>query len=189
MKLSTPLLALALLTFIAPLPARAQDKVADKAADKAVEKPKPVTDNHSYRLLYTLTEMDAGKKVGEQHYSMLVTDNRPGTIRIGSKVPIRTGSYDPGNGKEQTQFQYLDVGLNISASINFAANGIVVYSSVEQSSLGESTSAIPAQPVVRQTTLTSNATLNPGSHVQLGSLDIPGSTHHIDVELTLERVN
>jgi hypothetical protein len=193
MKLSTPLLAATLLPFLATLPTYAQDKdKSDKAADKSVatKAPEATRDAHSYRLLYTLTEMESGKKVGEQHFSLVVNaDYRPGTIHIGSKIPVITGSYDSGNGKEQTQFQYIDVGLNINATLNAVPNGIQVASSVEQSSLGEATSAIAAQPVIRQTTLTSIATLIPGGHVQLGSLDIPGSTHHVDVELTLERVN
>jgi hypothetical protein len=196
MKLSTPLLALALLPFIAPLPAHAQDKdKSDKTvekADKPAEKsaaPAEVKELHTYRLTYTLIEMEAGKKVGEQHYTMMVNaGSKYGMIRIGSKVPIKTGVFDPGGGKvETTQFQYMDVGLSINATLSVVPNGIQVSSQVDQSGIADSAS--PAQPVIRQTTLTTNATLTPGGHVQLGSLDIPGSTHHIDVELTLERVN
>jgi hypothetical protein len=200
MKLSTPLLALALLPFIAPLPAPAQDKdKSDKAADKAVEKadkaaekstlPAEAKELHTYRLAYTLIEMEAGKKVGEQHYTMMVNaGSKYGMIRIGSKVPIKTGSFDSAALKQETtQFQYMDVGLSINATLSVVPNGIQVSSQVDQSAIADSAS--PAQPVIRQTTLTSNATLIPGGHVQLGSLDIPGSTHHLEVELTLERVN
>jgi general secretion pathway protein D len=57
-----------------------------------------------------------------QEPSIRATDGQPATLKIGSKIPIATGSYGaaPGAGGAalgigvQTQFQYLDVGTNIS---------------------------------------------------------------------------
>jgi len=44
-------------------------------------------------------------------------------------------------------------------------------------------------PVVRQTTLSTTALLNPGKPVMLGALDIPGSTRHLEVEVVLEALD
>jgi general secretion pathway protein D len=55
-----------------------------------------------------------------QNPSMRATDNQQATLKIGSKIPVATGSYSAGAATGitagigvQTQFTYLDVGVNI----------------------------------------------------------------------------
>ena len=54
-----------------------------------------------------------------QNPSVRATDGQKATLKIGQRVPIATGSYNPGVGGTiggigvQTQFQYVDVGVNI----------------------------------------------------------------------------
>ena len=54
-----------------------------------------------------------------QNPSLRATDGQRGTIKIGSKIPVATGSYNAGVSTGvasigvQTQFTYLDVGVNI----------------------------------------------------------------------------
>ena len=60
-------------------------------------------------------------------------------------------------------------------------------SKVEESGLVEDRSIAGVQdPMVRQTILEGSTLLQPGKPVALGSLDIPGSTRHLDVEVLLE---
>ncbi len=47
----------------------------------------------------------------------------------------------------------------------------------------------PQDPVVRQTSVEGTAFLTAGKPVVLGSLDIPGSTRHLDVDVMMEVVN
>ncbi|HZZ40485.1 MAG TPA: hypothetical protein VFE06_15220, partial [Acidobacteriaceae bacterium] len=91
----------------------------------------------------------------------------------------------------QTQFQYLDVGLNIDASLDEEAGGMKLNSKVEQSSVSvaeEKTVGDVREPVIRQAVLTGAAIMTIGKPVMLGSLDVPGSTRHLDVEVVLENV-
>src|SRR3978361_763773 len=44
-----------------------------------------------YRLTYTLTEADGGKRIGLQHYSMVVTGGQRTMMKEGSRVPLTTG--------------------------------------------------------------------------------------------------
>jgi hypothetical protein len=44
----------------------------------------------------------------------------------------------------------------------------------------------PQDPIVRQTALEGTSFLTPGKPVILGSLDIPGSTRHLDVDVMME---
>ena len=143
----------------------------------------------TYRLVYTITETDGAKRVGVQHFAMTVNpDTGDAVIKMGSKVPVMTGSYNSASAMANTQFQYIDVGLNISARPREFANGVQVYTKVEQSSVAESTNTEVHQPVIRQASLQNTALLTAGKPVVLGSLDVPGSTRHLDIEAVMEVV-
>lgn len=141
----------------------------------------------TYRLIYTITEMDDGKRVGTQHVSLVVVSGQRTTLKQGSKVPIATGSYNPGSSTAQTQFTYIDIGLNLDASLDESVNGVRLRSKVEQSGIAEQTTiADVREPVIRQTVLEGTSILTPGKPLVLGSLDIPGTTRHLDVEVVME---
>lgn len=143
----------------------------------------------TYRLTYTFTEMDGSKRLGTQHFAMIVVSGERTTLKQGSKVPIVTGSFDNGKSAAQTQMEYVDVGLNFDASLDESVNGVRLRSKVEQSSIAEQASSTGIQdPVIRQTVLTSTSFLTSGKPLVLGSLDIPGSTRHLDVEVVMEPV-
>jgi type II secretory pathway component GspD/PulD (secretin) len=143
----------------------------------------------TYRLIYTITEMDGGKSIGTEHFSMVVVTGQRTNLKQGSKVPVLTGSYDPGNSKEQTQYTYLDVGMNFSAVLDEFANGVRLQSKVEQSSIAEERSgAVGQDPIVRQSVLEGTAFLSLGKPLMLGSVDIPGSTRHLDIGVVMELV-
>jgi type II secretory pathway component GspD/PulD (secretin) len=143
----------------------------------------------TYRLIYTITESDDGKRVGTQHFSLVVVSGQRTTLKQGSKVPIATGSYNPGSSTAQTQFTYIDIGLNLDASLDESVNGVRLRSKVEQSGIAERTTIADVQePVIRQTVLEGTSILTPGKPLVLGSLDLPGSTRHLDVEVVMEVV-
>jgi type II secretory pathway component GspD/PulD (secretin) len=143
----------------------------------------------TYRLTYKITDMDDGKRVGVQHYAMVVVTGQRAIVKQSSRVPVATGSFASASSSTQTQFTYLDVGLNFDVTLDEFANGVRLRSKVEQSGIGEEKSVGGAQePVVRQTALEGTSFLTPGKPVVLGSLDVPGSTRHLDVEVVMEQV-
>src|SRR5665213_2509133 len=151
--------------------------------------PKPLT--HSYRVTYTLIVSDGGKRTGVQHITMTISaPTSRGTIKMGQKIPVATGSYD-GDGKSgvQTQFTYIDVGLNIDANLIEEQNGVQITSKVEQSSVAPEpvTIANVKEPIIRQLVLANTSLLTFGKSVVLGSLDIPDSTRHMDIEVAVEQ--
>lgn len=144
---------------------------------------------NAYRLTYTITELDSGKTIGTQHYSMVVVAGEHTTMKEGDKIPVGTGSYVTDKATAQTQFTYLDVGMNFDATVNETSNGVQLQSKVEQSSLGQpSTIAGVQEPVVRQTVLQGTSFLTPGKPVMLGSIDIPSSTRHFDIAVVLDQL-
>jgi type II secretory pathway component GspD/PulD (secretin) len=144
----------------------------------------------TYRLTYTITEVDDGKRSGTQHFSMVLVSGQRTTIKQGSKVPVATGSVtENGSRATQTQFTYLDVGLNFDATLDESVNGVRLRSKAEQSSLGEVREIAGVQePVVRQAVLEGTAILAPGKPLILGSLDVPDSTRRLDIEVVMDIV-
>jgi type II secretory pathway component GspD/PulD (secretin) len=143
----------------------------------------------TYRLTYTLTETDDGKRVGTQHFAMVVVTGQRTVLKQGSKVPIVTGSYTAGSSGEKTEVTYLDVGMNFDATLDEFVNGVRLRTKVEELSLAEEKSGMgPQDPVIRQSLLESTSFLTPGKPLVLGSVDIPGSTRHLDVEVVMELV-
>jgi hypothetical protein len=184
MNLKSALLPAALLACFLPVVSAAQQQ-------QSLAQPKPLA--HSYRLTYTLTVSDAGKRTGVQHFTMTISapTNR-GTMKLGEKIPVVTGSYNS-EGKStgsQTQFTYLDVGLNISATLTEEPNGVQLVSKVEQSSAAPVPAKILdiSEPIIRQMVLENTSSVAPGKAVVIGSLDIPDSTRHSDIEVTVEQM-
>jgi type II secretory pathway component GspD/PulD (secretin) len=160
--------------------ATAEDMLEAQKLLADIDRPKKV-----YRVTFTIAESDAGKKTGVQHYAMIVTGDNKGYVKLGNRVPIVTGSADKDNSSPMTQVQYLDVGVNIEASVS----GVALRTKVEQSSLADEKSNVGIQdPLVKQITLEGTSTFTPGKAVALGSIDIPGTARHQDIEFVAELV-
>ncbi len=152
----------------------------------------------TYRLNYTFTEMDGGKTVGVQYDSLVVAAGKKASLKQGSKVLVATGSYgaDSAKGGDQhtgsdvtTVFTYLDVGINITATLEESVDGLMLLTKTEEMSVAEEkTSGFPQDPVIRQSVLEGTAHLTPGKPVVLCSIDTPESTLHSEVEVVAELV-
>ena len=148
----------------------------------------------TYRLLYTITDLDDGKPVGTQQFSMVVVTGQQTSLKSGSKVPVLTGTDNFGSSTStspsvQTQFTYLDVGMNFQATLDELEHGARLRSKVEESSIAEEKSGVVDQdPIVRQSVIEGTAFLTPGKPLILGSLDVPGSTRRLDIGVMLEEV-
>jgi type II secretory pathway component GspD/PulD (secretin) len=144
----------------------------------------------TYRLTYTIAEKDQNKTIGIQHYAMIVVSGQRTTLKQGNRVPVETGSYSSGPSGTQTSISYLDVGLNFDATLDESANGVRLRTKAEQSSIADEKSGVgAADPILRQTLLEGTSILTPGKPLTLGSVDVPGSTRHLDIEVVMEVVH
>jgi type II secretory pathway component GspD/PulD (secretin) len=142
-----------------------------------------------YRLTFTITEMDSGKRAGTQHFSLVLVSGERDVFKQGSRVPIVTGNFGVKTSTENTVVEYQDVGLKIEATAVGYADGVRLISKVERTSLAEEKSGVgPQDPVVRQTVLDGASILALGKPLVLGSLDIPGGTRHQEIEVVAELV-
>jgi len=88
----------------------------------------------------------------------------------------------------QTQFTYIDVGMNFDVTLTAMGDNAILKSAVEQSSVAPEKSDIAGvqEPIIRQSSLKGVAILSPGKPQTLGSMDISGSTTRLDIEVLME---
>ena len=142
----------------------------------------------TYRLTYTITDTDGGKRVGTQHFAMIVVAGQRTVLKQGNKMPVAT-AYTGANPEVKYELTYLDVGMNFDATLDEFANGVRLNSKVEQLSVADEKSGAGAQdPIIRQTQIQGTSFLTAGKPLILGSLDIPGSTRHVDIEVVMDLV-
>jgi type II secretory pathway component GspD/PulD (secretin) len=171
-------------TFVVP----SQDAIVIRAIPEDLALAQKILDNldrpkKAWRLTYTLTEIDGGKRLGSQHYSMVIADGQQATLKQGDRVPLTIASNNAG----QNQVSYQDVGMSFDAQLNQINDGARLRSDVAQSSLADDKTQAAAQdPILRQSTLKSEATLIPNKPLVLGSMDMPGSTHSLQIEVLME---
>ena len=131
----------------------AQDAPKPPETAKAPEPPA-----HYYHLELVVQELGAdGKATNSRSYTTTVsTDSREAqaSIRTGSRIPIATGSYSSGGDNKplvNTQFQYIDVGVNIDARrTHEIGRELSIDLTADVSSLASATDPALHQPVVRQ---------------------------------------
>lgn len=125
-------------------------------AAKPAEAPKTEPAAHYYHLQFVIQELDAdGKATNSRTYTTTVSTARDefASIRSGSKIPIVTSTFAGGEGKAAfpTQWQYIDVGVNIDARHAMeVGRQLSLNLTAEISSAATSTDPALHQPVVRQ---------------------------------------
>ncbi|MBV8051484.1 MAG: type II and III secretion system protein [Acidobacteriaceae bacterium] len=105
-------------------------------------------------------------------------DGQKATLKIGQRVPVATGSFQPGiggvgiNPLVNTQFQYIDVGVNIDVTPRVHANGDVTLKVTMEVSEVDSTSNIGGidQPVIGQRKIEHEVRLREGEVNLLGGM-------------------
>ena len=152
----------------------------------------------TYKLNYTVTELEDGKKLNTRTYSLMCENeassqaSRWGAhLRVGSRVPVATGSFVPAPSNGGTQFQYIDIGMNIDANMNTMDDGgLTLASTVEMSSVAESgVAGTSTNPVIRQLRASTNSVLTPDKPIILSTADDVGSKRRFEVQVVATKVS
>jgi hypothetical protein len=142
----------------------------------------------TYKMAFSIYELQDGKKINQRDYSLLVEANDRGanTLKIGTKVPIDTG---------KDAYTYTDVGFELRCSAAETVNNKLAVNV----DIGVSNFAIPEQntdprtsgnrPVLRAVTQRVSAVVNPGKPQIITSMDDVNSTKRMQVELTATKVD
>lgn len=126
---------------------------------------------------FTLLMSDNNTKL-LQRPQIRALDNEKATLKIGDRIPIATGSFTPGIGAGgisplvNTQFQYIDVGVNIDITPQIHAdNEVTLKMALEVSSLDGTTNLGGiTQPNIGQRRIEHEARLHDGEVNLLGGI-------------------
>ena len=170
--------------------ARAQDSAPAKAAAEAAEP------GHSYRLDFTLNEIEDGKKINSRQYAMNLNSGDQSELKIGTRVPVEV---------KQSEIQYLDVGTSIWCrlrdrgsrdvsergirDLSWLGNDVMLNVRAELSNF-----AIPDQqgqsmrPAIRQMKIESSAIATVSKGMVIGTVDDPNSKRQFQLEVMVTKL-
>lgn len=162
---------LAIIAITAPM--LAQDKDNKEAAKAPAKAPT------FYKLDLSVREMDGSKVVNTRDYTLNAQSNDYGRFRVGSRIPVVTGS--------GPQFSYIDVGLNADCHVIETDPGPTLTWTIELSSIAPERGA-GDQPVIRNVRSTGETLLFLNKPIILSTSDDLSSTHKFVFEITASQV-
>lgn len=154
-------------------------------AQEAKNSPSPPRTG-SYRLDFTVKELEDSKVLNTRNYSMLLMADTPGRdyfgdLRAGTRVPIST----------EKGTTYMDVGVSFRGRLTESEdNTALLNMSFEISSLAlpEGATSPGVNPLVRQMRSNFSTVLSLGKPMLLTSVDDPNSKHRFQVEVTAAKL-
>ena len=151
---------------------------APGSSARATEAPKPL---EAYRLDVSINELEDGKKINSRQYSLNLTKSQPQDIKIGTKVPVDT---KPG------EFQYLDVGANISGRLQTHNDQLELIVNAEMSSFAtpEQAQGHESHPLIRQVKIGGGTLVMLGKPMVIAVADDPNSKRQFQVEVTMTKL-
>jgi hypothetical protein len=152
-----------------------------------------------YKVEYRIHDgSDAAAKVGRR-YTILIDSAGHGTFHVGDRVPVATGSFLPGvggvgiNPLVNTQFNYLDIGVNIDTQLHERDGRVQLISSLDLSTISEhkpqpGSAMIPA-PTVAQMKVVINALVSAGKPTVVAAIDDPVTQRKVEVEALVTKLD
>ena len=159
------------------LPPTVEMEAAERDAHRSI--------NGAYRLEYTLTEMDGNKKVGSQRYVVAADPDAPRS-RISQQSTVHVGSANGGSYVSE------ETGIAIFAALRQFSNGLELDSSVSQTTLAAASPDTQGRllpPEIRESKLSNTVLLSENKPVVIGQIDIPGTTHFLQIQVELTKIH
>lgn len=153
----------------------------------------------AYKLAYVMTEQENGKTVNQRSFSLVVSEGNRSSIRVGDRVPIATGTFgaQDKSGKAEpsavtTQFQYIDVGLNVDSQIRQRDSKLELTTKLEVSGVAGAQpgdQSVPPTPILRQSRQEVTTLVEIGKTLKLASIDDLGSKRTTIMEVTVTKIS
>jgi len=152
-----------------------------------------------YRVEFRIRDGSDAAAKSVRRYTMLIESTGHGSLKIGERVPVASGSFQSGAGGAgvnplvNTQFNYLDVGVNIEAKITRQDDKVAIVATLDMSTLVEhkqqSGSAVLPNPTVAQVRIAVNSLVPVGKPTLVASIDDPVTQHRFDVEALVTKAD
>jgi len=135
----------------------------------------------SYRLDFSVNEMDDGKKINTRQYSMNLNSDSSNEIKIGTRVPVEA---------KQGQFEYIDVGTSIWSHLEERGGQVdlVVRSEISNFAMADQSDGHSARPLIRQLKIDASTLATLGKPLVIGSVDDPNSKRQFQLEVTVTKL-
>lgn len=199
LRLCAMFLTVVLVTTVLPFALAAQDEnqqqeqpsenraEVEKAHQQSANR-QPASDSISaYRLDFTITEFDDGKKINARNYSLLAQVGfSPSMLRIGGRMPVRIQS---SSSNMPSQFQYFDLGMNIDCSVREKDGALILDTRIDSSSMAPQVEESTHQPIERQWKSEVRSVVNPGKPTVILSMEDPTSKGKFQVEATATKMH
>ncbi|HEY6184709.1 MAG TPA: hypothetical protein VIW67_20870 [Terriglobales bacterium] len=167
----------------------AQEETKAAAENDKAKSNGPAKPLHAYRVDFSITELAEGKKVNTRHYSMVTNSGPWSTLKIGTRVPVATGSYSNASAALiNTQFQYLDVGTNIDCQVDEQGEDLSLIVRSEFSNLSSDDEQRTHQPIIRQIQINGRTITSSGKLVVIGAVDDPTSNRQYQLEAVVTKL-
>ena len=158
-------------------------KSQDASSGRPTSKEKSIS---AYRLDFSLSEWEDGKKVNTRQYSVnIVPATGPGSggnqqLKIGSRIPVEL---------KQGEMQYIDIGTNIWARMFELGDSFQLEVRVDLSNLtSPQQDSRTTMPIVRQLNISANTIVVPGQSISLGKVDDPNSKRQFQLDATATKL-
>ena len=138
---------------------------------------KPRPSNDVYKVEYVFSELQDNKKVNTRTYTVLVEHLEKASLRLGSRVPIAVGS---------TQFQYLDVGVDIDCTVEPGDSDVGLRTNVDITRMAPENRI--GQPIVRQTKIQVHNFVQLGKPTIIATADEVDTTGRFQMEATVTKM-
>lgn len=131
----------------------------------------------------------------DRRFSMLLNGEHKAVFKVGNRTPAVTGSFEPLNANPMvnTQYTYLDVGVNIECSLQELDARVELHTVVDLSSVAENEKPPAAgtvhNPIIKRTSLDVSATLQVGRPTLLASIVDPATNRTLLVEVKITAAN
>ncbi|MBL0159707.1 MAG: hypothetical protein IPP47_21765 [Bryobacterales bacterium] len=131
-----------------------------------------------FKVELTIKDGTEGAAKTGRRYTLLMNNGEKGTLRSGNRLPITAA-----NGSTT----YVDVGVNIDATVR-EQNGIFpLRAEIEVSSAGKPEAM--QQPVISQMRIMVNTTVLLGKLTQVAAVDDPVTQRKLEVDALVTKVN
>ena len=148
-----------------------------------------------YKVEFTIRDSSGAAPNAGQRYTLLMEPNRKAVLKMGSRVPVVTGSFEAGAGGNAiptTQYTYIDVGVDIQCTVSEMDGRIAMHGSIDMSTVREhdtTSRASEANPTVGQTKLELDTAVEPGKPTVVAAIDDAANGRHFQVEATVSRTD
>jgi hypothetical protein len=167
------------LTFCGLSFARPQEETKPASEEnKTTKVERPVKPVHAYRVDFSISELEGGKKINTRHYLMDLNSGPWSQIKIGTRVPVSP---------TQGSFQYIDLGTSIDCELEEQGVSLVLDVRSDFSNLS-SPEEHSSQPIIRQIKINGRTITEAGKAVLIGAVDDPNSSRQFQLEATVTSV-